>query len=237
MKKYILLMIGMILLIFASSVSSVQMIHLAGVSTMEIIVSENFENMTNGEEWSNDGNWDERHATTNFYIGDTDVADIPQGTRCGQADMITGEAEREINLDFSPDNTKPITMTYKFRYDFAPGNTLTMPGFVKVGESAYVQTTIDSAGNIQIYDNATWVDIVSLADDTWHTIDLEVDLDDSDGIEAVYVWVNGTEYGPYDVQAQKDPGLINSIRVAQYWGENGNNIWVDNIIVYEGVRQ
>jgi hypothetical protein len=200
--------------------------------------SETFEDMTNGEEWSNDGNWTEDTAD-DVYEGDTDVSNIPQGSVAGFADTSNAGGDYvDIYRSFSTLGSSGY-ITFKFYYRVS-GNEQTGAVSIRDG-GAYIAVMRFDGTNFEIGDNLTWANVVAMSADTWYFVEVQIDLSDSDGVDSVIVWVGDgstqTEYGPYDTYNQSDPGSgIDGFWVDTDTQDTDRDFYIDDVNMYETER-
>jgi len=199
-------------------------------------MSEDFETgYTDGEEWSAH-NWTEVNATTNVYVADDAVkyAGSYSGMFVGQ----TTNASREIKYSFSSQTGGYISGEMFARASGTMNSSVSQFGGMQ-SAAQILLIGFDESGTpdyIQTYSNATYTNTSAWSANTWYRVEWQLNLDQSDGIGAVYFWIDGTEYGPFDTFARADPSGITSFYNFGYRPFSGQYIWTDNIIIYDGAR-
>ena len=116
-------------------------------------------------------------------------------------------------------------------------NLVIAKGSIGTASNQIVRLQISSSGYVQIEDNATLVDVVAIPADTFIHLEIQVNIDQSDGIDAVRVWANGTESAnsPFDTPAQIDPSGMDRLGCATDNSTNAN-YWWDDILFYGDER-
>ena len=211
----------------------------AGCSQGAATWTEDFEAIAEGEEWEDDGDWTEDTAD-DVYEGDTGVAQNGEGgTNSGLADVSNaGGNYVDIYRGFTALGSSGYA-TFKFWYRVT-GTERT--GVISIRDGgAYLTVMRWDGTNLEIQDNLTWTDIVAASANTWYLIEVEIDLADSDGINAVKVWVGDgstqTEYGPYDCYNQSNPGSgIDGFWVDTDTQDTDRDFYLDDIALYEAPR-
>lgn len=206
--------------------------------TRASVWTEDFEAVADGEEWSNDGNWFEVGATTDVFVGDN--AQANSGLLSGLVLNTAGGSM--IYRAFTEITSGYANFEYYVRWNVGSGVTQSL-NFVVSDDSITsaanqrVEFQVDVSGNLQINDNATWQTITTISGSTWTKVEVQINTDQTDGIDAVQVWVNGTEgtNSPYDTRGRTNPAGIDRLG---YGSDSSANAWywIDDIEVYTGVR-
>lgn len=201
--------------------------------------SEDFEAIADTEEWSNDGDWSENPSSTNYFVGDDARAN--GGSLSGLIDNATASNSYYIQRAHTAAGSSGY-LTYDWYVNIDAVGTAEYTHWVKIsdgapGSAANIRVEILVNGDdLRVSDNASYPDVCTncLSADTWHHIEVQIDLSATDGVDAVYVWMDGTQYGPYDTRSQYDPSTgIDQFNPMTY---SNTNIWIDDLIVYEGER-
>ena len=211
-----------------------------GCSKGTTIASEDWENISDGEEWSNDGNWVENLSSTDRFVGDNSI--VHGGSLSGQALSDSDDYDRGCRLPFTAlGNTGYVTFEF---YILADDATSGSQWDIYICDDAYgvssnrrVGLMVDS-GYLKVRDNDTYVNVVSMSSDTWYKVEVQIDLSASTGIDAVRIWVDGVEASgsPYDTYSRSDPGSgIDRFVVHNYFA-NKPALYIDDLLIYEGER-
>ena len=214
----------------------------AGCSQGAMAFSEDFELIAEGEEWDDDGNWTEATASTDKYIGDNAI--VNEGNLSGQVNT-SGSHWIDMSATYtSIGGTGTATFQHDFYYTTsAEGATVILTdgnGQYGVTGNQRVYMQVASGGKLQNRGNGgSWYDVLGsgFTANTWHTIEVEIDLEQSDGIEALTYWVNGSQISTlYDTRNRSDPGSgIDTIAV-NGWISSTPARYYDDIRLYDGDR-
>lgn len=207
----------------------------AACSKGATILAETFEDMIDGEEWDDDGNWSEPSAQTDVWIADTDTGP-PNRIHGGS---VSGMVDNTANGYTIQDSFTEITSGYT-TFEFycmwnAVNVTISDTFAVLDGTSMRSELYISSAGYLQFNSNTTLTNIVTVSADTYYKIEVQINTSQADGIGAVYVWVNDTQYGPYDTTSRANPAGIDTQR---FYSDSSTDAeyWIDDYLHYAGAR-
>jgi hypothetical protein len=193
------------------------------------IYSDNFEAISDSEEWSNDGNWIEESAVSDV-VGDDAV--YHNGSLSGLVGNATNGSF--VYKAFTEITSGKTTWDFYIYGDDVTGTTVNL---FRARDDTYiiVLLQIDSSGNLEVRDDDVYVDIGALSVDTWYHVEVELDTDITTGIDAINVWVDGTiaAAGPFDTYGQNNPSGVDR---AGYVTDTGAHYWVDDYLHYTGVR-
>lgn len=196
--------------------------------------SEDWELIANGEKWSNDGNWTESPSPTNGFVGDS--GRYRSGSLSGMIDVSLLNDYDSCRRSFTAFGSSGYAT---FKFGIQVDKTSSAVGiFINDGGNDVTQRRVAFSYdgiNLEVRDNAAYVDVVGISLDTWYFVEVQIDLSASDGIDALTVWVEGTEYGPYDTYNQQNPG--SGIDLFNVWdGNNAGDYWIDDLAAYEEAR-
>lgn len=206
------------------------------------LLEEDFESdYSNGDEWSTQHSWIEWDATTNIFIVDSSVTQpdctycTTGGTYSGRMDPPGGAADRRIYKAFTAINSGYVTIEFDMRTSSAISqNIINLWADTTSILTFGISTTI-----FRFYGNSAWDDgATTYSVDTWYHIEIELNVDDSDGTDSIRLWVDNVEdsNSPFDVSGHNDPEGINRFGNNFYFAAS-LNYYVDNFVMYTGQRQ
>jgi hypothetical protein len=206
----------------------------AGCTKGATIFADDFEDVADGTELSNYGNWSESGAVADV-VGDNAVVNAGGST----LSVIFGSATNTIYIynTFSEITSGKTTFEYYNNWDVVNVTINNMR--IRDGGTDIVRFNMTSAGDLQIYDNDGYIDIFTgMSEDTWYKIEVEIDTDISTGINAVRVWLDGVESSAssgdgFDTLSRGDPSGIDT---AGFYTDSSDEYWVDDYLHYTGAR-
>ena len=199
------------------------------ISSAVSIFTEDFEAIADGEDWLNDGDW---LGSAGYFEGDS--AQAHGGTLSGLVTSTTGGyyAYRTFT-----EPTGYIVFDFWLMVDVTTGTVsdifVVSDGLIGSGTYQSVKMYSSASGYLQIYANTTLTNVAAISADTWTHVEVQVNAAQSDGIGAIYIWVDNTQYGPYDTYNRLDPAGMDRMGFAT---DTSSQYWVDDIDVYEGTR-
>lgn len=213
----------------------------AGCSKGATIFSEDFEAIANDEEWSNDGNWAEFGASTNVFVGDD--AQLHGGSLSGL--VLNTAGGMMICRTFTEVTSGFFSAEYWVRWQVMDVtqslNFVISDGSITTAGERRVEFQVTATGDLQINDNASWQTIAAVSQSTWYKIEVQVNTSQTDGIDAVRVWLgNGVTQtegtnSPYDTRGRTNPAGIDRLGYASDSSTNAN-YWIDDVLAYTGER-
>jgi hypothetical protein len=204
----------------------------AGCTKGATIFADDFEDVADGEELSNDGNWVESSAVSDV-VGDDAVVNAGGST----LSVLFGGATNGIYIynSFTEITSGKATFEFYIRWSTV-GSSFTGTFLVKDGGNNRVLIYLASGGSLKIQDNSTYVDIVTgLVADTFYHVEVEVDTGITNGQNATRVWIDETEStnSPFDTSGQDNPSGIDQ---AGFSTDSSGTFWVDDYLHYTGAR-
>lgn len=199
-----------------------------------ILFEEDFEAMTDGEEWENDGNWTESASTTGVYVGDIDTPGIPQGSVAGMQTSQATTAGRQIYSTAFATGTSTITASYYFKFAEYPTTEYGIPMLKDLDVGNMTTLSIRDDGYLAAY-QGSWTDVVLLVPNKWYFIEIELDRSISSGTDAWFIWIDNVKFGPFDTQ-YSTPSGTDVIKTDAWQLGSGEIVWYDDIIVEVGAR-
>lgn len=215
------------------SLSGVTVLQSGGCSRGSTLVSEDFEtDYTDGEEWD-EHNWVEADASTDVYLADDAVKN--NGTYSGWIQSQSAGNKRIYRALSAPPGTGYVTQEFYFRQS-STNNVMAAFGIRDSSYNSITAVRFDSDGYIKYLSNATWTQLAAYSANTFYKCEIQINLDQTDGIGAVYVWIDGTEYGPYDTCSRRNPTTLHNAAVNASENTSTNTIWFDDLVVYSAAR-
>jgi len=207
--------------------------------------TEGYEAMVDGEEWSNDGDWTEQGAITEF---EADTAQYKVGSVSGLVDTDT--ANEYIYRAFTKTGEPVIRIDFAFRLD-ADNNYETFTflyGGGMAGGNRLGCIGQDASNNLDWYEQVdnTWEEIMpaaSWAINTWYYMTMTVDTSIATGVSSInFYWDTDAPSGdtapfgqntatdnPFDTDNGLDPTAFDRLS----FKSSAVHVWIDDITVYE----
>lgn len=214
-----------------------------GATGSTTLLDYDFSGLSDGVEWSTDS-WTEQDATSDVFVTDTDVT-MPDCTYCGTSTVVgmmvaqSSAADRRVYRTFTGQTSGYITVEFDVRMD-GIDHTQNLIN-IWVDTTSILTFSINTSEQFQFYGNSAWdIAASTYVADTWYHIEIEMNMDDSDGTDCYRLWVDNTEdtNSPFDAAGHNDPEGANRIGNNLYFAQAFNqNHWIANLLIYTGQRQ